>query len=48
MAPIGGGVEIEADIALKPENVKTETKSSVSNVKNGVKLDLRPGQWWWD
>jgi len=48
MAPIGGGVEIEADVALKPENVKTETKGSVSNVKNNVKLNLAPGQWWWD
>lgn len=48
MAPIGGGVEIEAEVALKPENVKTETKNEVSSVKNGVKLDLQPGQWWWD
>jgi len=48
MAPIGGGVEIEADVALKPENAKTETKNAITNVKNGVKLDLKPGQWWWD
>ena len=48
MAPIGGGVEIEADVAFKPENVKTETKGAVSNVKNNVKLNLAPGQWWWD
>ena len=48
MAPIGGGVEIEADVALNPENAKVETKSEVSNAKNSVKLDLKPGQWWWD
>ena len=48
MAPIGGGVEIEADVALQPENVKTETKNAITNVKSGVKLDLKPGQWWWD
>ena len=48
MAPIGGGVEIEADVALKSENVKTETKNAVTNIKNSVKLDLPHGQWWWD
>ncbi|MDR1140343.1 MAG: DUF1598 domain-containing protein [Planctomycetaceae bacterium] len=48
MAPIGGGVEIEPQIALHPDNAKTEDKGQVTNVRKGVKLELQPGQWWWD
>ncbi len=48
VAPIGGGVSIEAEIALKDGNAKTEEKGEITNVKNGIKLDLKPGQWWWD
>jgi hypothetical protein len=48
MAPIGGGVEIEPQIALSQENAKIEDKGQITNIRNNVKLELRPNQWWWD
>lgn len=48
MAPIGGGVEIEPEIALKDGNVKVEDKGQVSSVRNNVRIELKSGQWWWD
>jgi hypothetical protein len=48
MAPIGGGVEIEPQVALHPDNTKIEEKGQITNVRNGIKLELQPGQWWWD
>jgi hypothetical protein len=48
MAPIGGGVEIEPQAALRPDNVKIEEKEQITNVRNGIKLELQSGQWWWD
>jgi hypothetical protein len=48
MVPIGGGVEIEPQVALQPGNAKTEEKNQITDVRNNVKLELQPGQWWWD
>lgn len=48
MAPIGGGVEIEPELALDDRNVKVEDKEQVSKVRSGVKIELQDGQWWWD
>jgi len=48
MFPIGGGVEIEAGVALKAENVKIEDKEQISSVQSKITIDLQPGQWWWD
>ena len=48
MAPIGGGVEIEPELALEENNVKFEDKGQISNVRSGVKVNLQDGQWWWD
>ncbi len=48
MAPIGGGVEIEPELALDDNNVKTEKNNQISEVKNKISIDLQPGQWWWD
>ncbi|MDR0703729.1 MAG: DUF1598 domain-containing protein [Planctomycetaceae bacterium] len=48
MAPIGGGVEIEPQVALHSNNAKIEEKGQITNVRNGIKLELQPGQWWWD
>ncbi|MDR2757253.1 MAG: DUF1598 domain-containing protein [Planctomycetaceae bacterium] len=48
MAPIGGGVEIEPPTALHPSNAKTEENGQITKVQNNVKLELQPGQWWWD
>lgn len=48
MFPIGGGVEIEASLALKEGNVKLEENSQISSVQNNIKIELQAGQWWWD
>ncbi|MDR3198135.1 MAG: DUF1598 domain-containing protein [Planctomycetaceae bacterium] len=48
MAPIGGGVEIEPQTALQSNNAKIEENEQITKVRNGVKLELQPGQWWWD
>lgn len=48
MAPIGGGVEITADLALNEKNVRADEKGLVSEAKAEIKSDLAPGQWWWD
>ncbi len=48
MAPIGGGVEINAELALTEKNARVEDKGQVSEAKSSVKLELQPGQWWWD
>lgn len=48
MTPIGGGVHIEAAMALKPENVLKDDESAVTNLHNHTKVKLAPGQWWWD
>ncbi|MDR2116649.1 MAG: DUF1598 domain-containing protein [Planctomycetaceae bacterium] len=48
MAPIGGGVEIEPQTALQPNNAKIEENEQITKVRNGVKLELQTGQWWWD
>ena len=46
--PIGGGVRLEADMALKSENILADEDAKVAKVRDGVKLKLAPGQWWWD
>jgi hypothetical protein len=48
MTPIGGGVEIRAELALAPENVLADEKGGVAAVREETKLDLADGQWWWD
>ncbi len=48
MTPIGGGVHIEALMALKPENVMSDEKGSVGRLHERLKPELSPGQWWWD
>lgn len=48
MTPIGGGVEIRAKQALATSNVKPDTDGSLAKARDGVKLNLGKGQWWWD
>lgn len=48
MTPIGGGVHIEAQQALAKENRLSDDKGAVAKARQTVKLDLKPGQWWWD
>ena len=48
MTPIAGGVHIEAQMAIKPENLWPDEKGKVSKVRQSVTPNLAPGQWWWD
>ena len=48
MTPIGGGVHINAFMALKPENVMSDEKGSVAKLRDELKPELPKGQWWWD
>jgi len=48
MTPIGGGVEIQAAMALKPENVLADENGKVDELRKETKLELAEGQWWWD
>jgi hypothetical protein len=48
MTPIGGGVTIEATQALKDDNLLADKKGKVAKTREGVKLKLAKGQWWWD
>ncbi len=48
MTPIAGGVHIEAQMAVKPENVLSDEKGNVTRLRGAAKPELAPGQWWWD
>jgi hypothetical protein len=48
MTPIGGGVEIQAELALTPENVLRDEDGKVAELHSEVDLELAEGQWWWD
>ncbi len=46
--PVGGGVTIAATEALKDDNLLGDKKGKVAKTREGVKLKLAKGQWWWD
>ncbi len=48
MTPIGGGVQIEATRALKPENLLSDDRREVAEIRNEVRIELAEGRWWWD
>ncbi len=48
MTPIGGGVRIEAALALDDENTLQDDKGEVKSLHQSLAPDLKPGQWWWD
>ena len=48
MTPIGGGVTIQPTEALKADNLLPDKKDKLSKTREGVKLNLAKGQWWWD
>ena len=48
MTPIGGGVQIEAEMALDPKNLLTDDDSKVAIVRKRTEINLADGQWWWD
>jgi hypothetical protein len=48
MTPIGGGVQIEAAMALAPQNVLADEKGKVNELRQETAVQLPEGQWWWD
>ncbi|MCE5302277.1 MAG: DUF1598 domain-containing protein [Planctomycetaceae bacterium] len=48
MTPVGGGVQIQANEALKSERLLSDEKGHVSTLRETVKPSLAKGQWWWD
>lgn len=48
MTPIGGGVTIQPTEALKADKLLSDEKGKVSKLREGIKLNLAKGQWWWD
>ncbi len=46
--PIGGGVHIEAGLALAKHNRLPDENGKVSKLREATKLRLAEGQWWWD
>jgi len=49
MTPIGGGVNIQARVALNRDRVQTDTDGKIDDVRNSITTDqLAETQWWWD
>ena len=48
MTPVGGGVQIQARRALETDNLLTDEKGKVSDIRQSVAPQLAEGQWWWD
>lgn len=49
MTPIGGGVNIQPRLALRPERVRQDEQGQLRKQRSDVApLRLAPGQWWWD
>jgi hypothetical protein len=46
--PIGGGVQIEAELAVAKHNRLADENDKVSKLREETQLHLAPGQWWWD
>jgi len=47
-APVSGGVVIQAENALDNNLAKVSEQQQIEKTKERVRLDLAPGQWWWD
>jgi len=49
MTPIGGGVEIQAQLAFAPEHKLYDEEGKVKATHKATSVaGLKPGQWWWD
>lgn len=46
--PVGGGVTIRATEAVDPANILSDEKGKVAKLREGTKVNLAKGQWWWD
>jgi len=48
LAPVGGGIVIDAEKALNEENAKLETDKKITERQKQIALNLPEGVWWWD
>ncbi|HVC96589.1 MAG TPA: DUF1598 domain-containing protein [Pirellulales bacterium] len=49
VTPVGGGVRIDAELALVSTNLLPDEDSAVEKAHSQTQLDhLEDGQWWWD
>ena len=48
VAPVGGGIVIDAELALDEEHARTETDNRIAEQQQRIALDLPEGVWWWD
>jgi hypothetical protein len=48
LTPIGGGVEIQPQMALKSDKLLADEKGKVAKLRQETNINLAPGQWWWD
>ena len=49
MAPIAGGVSIQAGVALNSDRITIDNDGVIDQARDSVSLDnLAEGQWWWD
>jgi hypothetical protein len=47
--PVGGGVQVRANLALDTDNLLTDEKGEVAAARKAVSLsDLPADKWWWD
>jgi len=48
LAPVGGGIVIDAELALEEEHARMETDNRIAGQQQRIALDLPEGVWWWD
>ena len=48
LAPVGGGVVIDAEKALDAEHAKLDTGNKIAERQKQITLNLPEGVWWWD
>ena len=48
LAPVGGGIVIDAEQALDVDNAKSDKDKKVTTSQQKIALHLPKGAWWWD
>jgi len=49
VTPVGGGVQIQAKLAIDSANLLPDERGEVAAARDGVDTKtLADGQWWWD
>ena len=48
LAPVGGGIVIDAEQVLDAENAKSDADNKIAGKQKQIALSLPEGVWWWD